>query len=728
MGSGTAPPFGPPLLGPTGRFDNFGQVQTQFQAAQNARQTLALLIYQRLVAVTGAPQPANAAAPAPDDPNLIARRWLAQLAVNIVDYIDEDDISTPLNFYPLRTETQARVDLGTLNTNAQGKPDQELPAFWVFGTEQPHVVLSEVLAEHADATVFAGAGAPNPEKLKVWVELYNTLGGANPLPLQQLDSAPIPFRMPQQARSTNPNATGAAYSAYKLVVSNGLEPRPLNDNLLGKPATYLTRPANGVPLPLTEDFTSPWDFSPNPPKTQPPQQPPTIAPGQYFLLGPSTPGDPAKYRDPFPPGGTVPGGTPVLRSPSLDYVPMFPHQASVPPDERQTGVTVLLRRLANPHLPFDPNPASNKFFVNPFYNPYVTVDYVTNVAVLDRTRPYQSRGKRQPYAALVQLNGGNVYTVNADSPVAPQAAPPVNGVSHTFGRPNNPVPQSGHYDWMVHPDRQVISPMELLHVSGYQPYQLTQQFVTGSNADPTRVFQHYVPWMDQSRRLYRLFEYLESGGRSLLPVFLFRAPSRIPGKVNINTVWDEEIFQAVCDVNGSNWVQDPAVVRTLFNNLRASRDDPGGPAAGPGNPFLGMGAGFTAPGDTQYPKGLGIQSTLLRSGPGGKLLLQNPADTAGVHPYLQYELLTKIYNNLTVRSNVFAVWVTVGFFEVNDASTNPPRLGPEVGRAEGRHVRHRMFAIVDRTGGGFLFGPPGAGAVFDPAQDAGLVPHYSIID
>jgi hypothetical protein len=77
------------------------------------------------------------------------------------------------------------------------------------------------------------------------------------------------------------------------------------------------------------------------------------------------------------------------------------------------------------------------------------------------------------------------------------------------------------------------------------------------------------------------------------------------------------------------------------------------------------------------------------------------------HPYYRSEMLQKVMNLTTVRTHQYAVWITIGFFEVKRqgdlgmAFSGSPTLaydilGPEVGASTGQTTRFRSFFIVDR--------------------------------
>jgi hypothetical protein len=749
MGSGLIPPYGGALVTWTapGTSYNLGNpaITNQYTAAVNARQALANDIYRRLLALSGIAPPANSAAPAPTD--LAPRRWLAQLAVNIVDFIDDDDINTPFNFYTT-TDGLAAASIAATQGNDDANPTGANPLYWVFGTELPKVVLNEALAEAQNSTPSL-AKLTAGDTVNVWVELFNTMQTPPAAPAQQQDGFNVNLYM------------SGGYSPYRITIAQTLMNQPpggagvvLPDNsanVLGKP--YIVAPFS--------QNTADADFKTT--NTISVYNPATPGSG-FFLVGPTPPTPAKNYQDPFT-DPTIPAGTPTVRTVNMSYTPTW--AAGVNTDERTTGLTVMLRRLANPYLPYNGTPGVN-------YNPYVTIDYIQNVPIRSNgvpspnggaaapVAPFASRGKRQPYAGYTQVNGvGPSATTQATSPTSDQPPPAkASGVNHTLGQPNTPLPQSGHYDWLVHLDRQVISPIELLHVTGYQPYQLTQQFMQGSDTVAANMFQHYAPWLDvppgpianvstpwwynnslpagSTHRLYRLFEFLECGDRA----FGANGLGRIPGKVNINTIYDGEILQALIDANPSIGLPvvpsnrpasaaDPIV--QLVGNMMQSRSpslqynmtvEVCGGLIGPTNtniaaippgyildrPFLPLGTGASQ-GGLQYPNGVSVQDTLLRSMPNTQLLFQNPGaatanpaippDTSATHPYLQTQLLTKLYNNVTTRSNTFAVFVTVGFFQVIPGGavgqSNVPQLGPEIGRSEGRQIRHRMFAIVDRT-------------------------------
>src|SRR5262249_8648883 len=156
--------------------------------------------------------------------------------------------------------------------------------------------------------------------------------------------------------------------------------------------------------------------------------------------------------------------------------------------------------------------------VNPQFNPYVTVDFMEGQPLNDsrNTQYYTSLGKPQSYAS-------HFSQYVKQGPTPPPATLPA--TVHTFGQLNglpNPnaappnVAPAPAYDWLVHLDRQVVSPVELLQVCGYHPHELTHRFVIPDpiNVGQFKKFQHVAPWFDQTTRLCRFLELAEAADRS----------------------------------------------------------------------------------------------------------------------------------------------------------------------------------------------------------------------
>jgi len=119
-----------------------------------------------------------------------------------------------------------------------------------------------------------------------------------------------------------------------------------------------------------------------------------------------------------------------------------------------------------------------------------------------------------------------------------------------------------------------------------------------------------------------------------------------------------------------------------------------------------------------------IDCTLLRSQPApddDKPLFQYtsdaPVNNTDRNPFFRYENIQRLGNLVTTRSNVYAVWITVGYFEVQpltpqelaqlqSTKTEPEiqriypgyyKLGRELNVDTGEIERHRAFFIFDRS-------------------------------
>ncbi len=690
----------------------------QLAKAIAARQNLAREIYFRLLYVCGLldedPAPITAPAPgwlskvyptrpqwpptgvrarvldptSPTDEELKPLRFLAQLAVNIVDFLDPDDYSTPFMFY---TDMDGYPLADPWAQDANGNPK-----YWVFGTEKPRVVINEVLFEYQEPyDNMKSARVDGPFDMRCWVELLNA-SGANVV------------LGPDDPNAGNPDAVDL--SRYQIVIASARNAGNTVDQLAGD--------SNGgnvlgsFPGKDLRTQTSDSDFLQPPPAGQTSPTPPwALNSTEALVIGPS--------------GDTVDGTLAATNPPkriqsdnlkfSLDRAGNdWKYMSDVEPTPK--GYFVLLRRLAYPEMrrnqgnPAEvhttaatvtviPNTGAGPAWLDDFdpgqnplvLNPYLTYDYVLvkqNQGLCDRTQDANpnesvSWARTHPYADSRNQQHKNLNP----NPIMVNGNPTKTWHSLGFPNPNEAeAPPLYHPNGLfrsANPTPVPIGTMDLLRVSAFKQHLLTQRFL---KSDPSYPNYHYAPWFDeppgqgQTARIYRALEFLEITPDNLAKMNVNPSAHRTVGKVNINTATPEEIFLALTNATqGGRW-------QAIYSRREAPS---------PPQPIYGFAPGQIAATPPPLPNGLSREDSWWRMDSGGNSQVFLDAFPSSIPDPLheQANLFADLYDKITTRSNVFAVWCTVGFFEVDQNG----KLGPEIDADVGRQVRYRFFAIVDRT-------------------------------
>ncbi|MCA9097472.1 MAG: hypothetical protein KDA36_03765, partial [Planctomycetaceae bacterium] len=214
-------------------------------------------------------------------------------------------------------------------------------------------------------------------------------------------------------------------------------------------------------------------------------------------------------------------------------------------------------------------------------------------------------------------------------------------------------------------------------------------------------------------------------------------PARLPGAINLNTIRHRGVLAGLIDdpnfhlnsgyASIAAMLNDPNESRNWWTETIGSRDLvdpvttlilPGLPGSRPyrsggfldrvietdanGNTTVDPGEDTNGNGtfETDTP-GVALQQTMLRDlALDGTAIRRNLFEArvnggaTEVDYHARHRLLRKIANNTTNRSNVFIVWMTVGFFEAVDGSASGSvRIGAQLSGL----TEHRGFFIVDRT-------------------------------
>ena len=310
------------------------------------------------------------------------------------------------------------------------------------------------------------------------------------------------------------------------------------------------------------------------------------------------------------------------------------------------------------------------------------------------------------------------------------------------------APADKPFPWLTWLNRPYVSQYELMQVPKTSSSRLMAMFTLAETAD--RAYEHSSTEADQipfghllnffetdkvetdkveeaksgrAPQLGRIFDYLRVpsrfagtttrldpaaftgtgvGTESFHPPFNKVSKFRDPGRVNVNTIYSDIVWNGIRGDHPGPYYTELEDSRRGYiasgsNSLLSLNDDNPTFFA---NPVRSFGSANKVP--LRILRKPEASVSLMRPNQanalGSKPLLHNnspPEEYTDIerNSYFRYQTLQRTENLVTNRSNVFAIWITVGYFEVDENN----RLGLELGTDSGQVKRHRAFYMVDRT-------------------------------
>ena len=313
------------------------------------------------------------------------------------------------------------------------------------------------------------------------------------------------------------------------------------------------------------------------------------------------------------------------------------------------------------------------------------------------------------------------------------------GAPRVDGTPDNTT--GAPFPWLQWNNRPFVSSFELMQVPYSKSSRLlfdytfdrnvtVNPYAIPANGDPALTeYNHLLNFFesgDNTANFQRIFDYLHTpspfagaytylnplmfgagfGTDELHPPFNKISNFRDPGKININTIFDPAVYAGL--MNGhpgpsyANWIDSRRGYGGAGGNLLSFNANMPSLFT---NPVRPGGSGDIVP--LNGLEKTDVELSLLRNNQAGTEILINSAYTdqarnARRNSTFKYQSVQRLDNLVTGRSNVYGLWITMGYFEVTAASPTPVnpdgyQLGQEVGNDRGEVRRHRAFYMIDRS-------------------------------